>query len=300
MELLKFIAEEFLHIEPKAYLFALSLVFQECCSAPEMEGSGMPPRLACRIETSIPSPALPQETLSPPHEGGKDLTVGVGNIPAFFMGKQSMVPASPDRMLTKTYHPRHQPWPSSTVGPSKGCTRCDFSGGASSPWVMSSGGRKCGDFQGRALSGVFFLCGIDTFFILRSGWHWRLLCKSTSEQDRTCLKNTKGIKLKELGQAALRHENSSVLGLVYCVMISKQFTFLLWASVSLCVKWGWLDKIILPTSKVLGSVPPYRSCPKPSLYPSLQTWLNIFYTQRPLITMLVSVCSDILRGGLLV
>ena len=163
------------------------------------------------------------------------------------MGKQSTVPASPDRMLTKTYHPQHQPWPSSTVGPSKGCTRCDFSGGASSPWVMSSGGRRCGDFQGRALSGVF--SGWDyTFFILRSGWHWRLLCKSTSEQENLCkstsekdityLKNTEGIELKELGQAALRLENLSDLTQVYCVMISKQVGFLLWTSVSLSVKWG--------------------------------------------------------------
>lgn len=59
MELLKFIAEEFLHIEPKAYLFAVSLGFQECRTAPEMESSGLAPELACRMETSIPSPALP-------------------------------------------------------------------------------------------------------------------------------------------------------------------------------------------------------------------------------------------------
>ena len=126
-----------------------------------MERSGMPPKLAWGIETSIPPPALPQKALSLPHEGGEDLTVGIGNTPAFSMGKQSMVSASPDRMLTKTYHPQHQPWPSSTIGPSNGCVRCDFSGGASSPWVISSEGRKCGDFQGRALSGVFF-----------SGWDW--------------------------------------------------------------------------------------------------------------------------------
>lgn len=68
------------------------------------------------------------------------------------------------------------------------------------------------------------------------------LGKSTSEKDTTYLKNTKGMELKELGQAALRLENSSDVALVYCVMISKQVTFLLWASVSLCVKWGGYTK----------------------------------------------------------
>lgn len=102
MELIKFIAEEFLHIEPKAYLFVLSLWFQENRTAPEMEGSGLPPKLACRIETTIPSSVLPGAALNLPHENGKDLTVGIGNTPAFFTGKQSMIPASPDKMLTKT------------------------------------------------------------------------------------------------------------------------------------------------------------------------------------------------------
>lgn len=40
MELPKFIAREFLHIEPKADLFALVLGFQECRIAPEMGRSG--------------------------------------------------------------------------------------------------------------------------------------------------------------------------------------------------------------------------------------------------------------------
>lgn len=50
------------------------------------------------------------------------------------------------------------------------------------------------------------------------------------------------MELKELGQAAVRLENSSDLALVYCVMISKQVTFLLWASVPLSVKWGGYTK----------------------------------------------------------
>ena len=102
MELLKFTAEAFLHIEPKAYLLALSLWFQESRTAPEMESSGLPPKLACRIETTIPSSVLPGAALNLPHESGKDLTVGIGDTPAFFTGKQSMMPASPDGMLIKT------------------------------------------------------------------------------------------------------------------------------------------------------------------------------------------------------
>lgn len=108
MELLKFSAEEFLHIEPKAYLFALfslSGVLQ-CTRVGEIWDAS---KAGLQDRNLHPVPALPQEALSLPHEGGKDLTVGVGNTPAFFMGKQSTVPASPDRMLTKTYHAQHQP-----------------------------------------------------------------------------------------------------------------------------------------------------------------------------------------------
>lgn len=51
MELLKFIAGEFLHIEPKAYLFLhLVLDFWECRTAPEMERTGLALEVACRSE----------------------------------------------------------------------------------------------------------------------------------------------------------------------------------------------------------------------------------------------------------
>ena len=41
------------------------------------------------VGTSIPSSVFPREALELPHEGGKDLTAGMENKPAFFIGKQS-------------------------------------------------------------------------------------------------------------------------------------------------------------------------------------------------------------------
>lgn len=52
---------------------------------------------------------------------------------------------------------------------------------------MSSGGRKCGDFQGRALSGVFFfffLGGIDTFFNLKVRMTLETFTHSSQHQNK--------------------------------------------------------------------------------------------------------------------
>lgn len=60
MELLKFIAEEFLHIESKAFFFLLPLVldFCECRSAPEMERPWLPLKLTGGKVCLTASPAL--------------------------------------------------------------------------------------------------------------------------------------------------------------------------------------------------------------------------------------------------
>lgn len=60
MELLKFIAGEFLHIESKAFFFLLHLVldFCECRSTPEMERPWLPPKLAGGKVCRMANPAL--------------------------------------------------------------------------------------------------------------------------------------------------------------------------------------------------------------------------------------------------
>lgn len=60
MELLKFIAGEFLHIESKAFFFLLHLVLDFCegCSAPEMERPRLPPKLTGGKVCLLASPAL--------------------------------------------------------------------------------------------------------------------------------------------------------------------------------------------------------------------------------------------------
>lgn len=63
MELLKFIAGEFLHIEPKAYFLHSVLGFQGCHTAPEMERSGLVPKLVCRIRNLHPITNPPMGSL---------------------------------------------------------------------------------------------------------------------------------------------------------------------------------------------------------------------------------------------
>lgn len=90
MELLKFIAGEFLHIEPKACLFAPQpWVFRSAAMHQRRSGLGWLQSWPVGVGTSIPSSVFPREALELPHEGGKDLTAGMENKPAFFIGKQS-------------------------------------------------------------------------------------------------------------------------------------------------------------------------------------------------------------------
>lgn len=92
------------------------------------------------METSIPSLALPGAALDLPQEGGKDLTAGMGNMPALFTGKQSGT-----YITRQDVNQDSAPIASAMTlssWTSTDCGGCDCAGGASSPCVMSSGVRK--------------------------------------------------------------------------------------------------------------------------------------------------------------